>query len=313
MFFRKFRTLGIMLIIMVCMLSACAKKEGAEAVFAIDDYEDDLAVYFFHMEDEEKTGESIFIETPEGTTILIDAGTPDAGPLVDEHLETLGVDQIDYVMPSHPHIDHIGGLHTIFTTKEIGKVIETDIPHDTATYEPYKELMEEEGIDVEIGEAGDVLELEDDLTLEIINTPKGTNKDSLPEGYSQMKAGYINNVSMVIKLTHKDNTFLFTGDIYLDQELELVDEYGDELQSDVLVAPHHGDDTSSSNIFIETVNPDFAMIPSNNLYSIDVMERYEALGSEVYHSAFNGTVVLISDGDEIKAIPEKEKDEEEEE
>src|SRR5690625_2546402 len=238
---------------------------------------------------------------------------PEVGTTVDWYLDELGIDELDYVMPSHPHHDHIGGLQTIFATKEVGKVIEVDIPHSTKPYKEYKRMIKDNDIDVEIGEAGDVLELEDDLTLEIINPPKGTNKDSLPEGYSQMKAGYINNVSMVIKLTHKDNTFLFTGDIYLDQELELVDEYGDELQSDVLVAPHHGDDTSSSNIFIETVNPDFAMIPSNNLYSIDVMERYEALGSEVYHSAFNGTVVLISDGDEIKAIPEKEKDEEEEE
>lgn len=304
----------MIVLLIILILSACSQEQrkGTEGVFATDDYEDDLAIYFFHMPDDKKTGESILIRTPDGETILIDAGVPDAGPTVDEHLDELGIEKIDYVMPSHPHIDHIGGLHTIFKTKEIGKVIETDIPHDTKTYKKYKEIMEEENIDVEIGEAGDVLELGDDLVLEIISPPKGTNKDSLPEGYSTMGAAYINNVSLVMKLTHKDNTFLFTGDIYLAKEMDLVDEYGDDLKSDVVVAPHHGDDTSSSGPFIDAVDPDITMIPSNNLYSMNVIDKYEEQGSDVYHSAYNGTVLLLSDGEEIEVIPEKTKEDEDE-
>lgn len=310
MFFRRSKIFAVILLLLTLIISSCSEKDDPEAVFDIDNYEGDLAVYFFHLDAEEKTGESILVKTPKGQTILIDAGTPEAGPLVDEHLDRLGIEKLDYVMPSHPHIDHIGGLLTIIKTKDIGKMIEIDIPHDTGTYRKYKELLNEENITVEIGEAGDFIELEDDLTLEIINPPKGTNADSLPDNYSNLKAAYINNVSMVMKLTYKEKSFLFTGDIYMAKELDLVEEYGESLGADVLVAPHHGDDTSSSNLFVTTVNPSIAMIPSNNMYSVHVFEQYEAIGSEVYHAAFNGTVVLVSDGKTIEAIPEKERENE---
>lgn len=315
MFFKRYKIVGVIVLLIALILSACSSEEkvGKEAVFAQDDHEGDLAVYFFHLEDEEKTGESILVQTPEGQTILIDAGMPDSGPDVDAYLDELSIDKIDYVMPSHPHWDHIGGLPTVFKTKEIGKVIETDVPHDTGTYRDYKSIMDEENIDVEIGEAGDVLELEDDLTLEIIGPPKGTNEDTLPEGYTDMKAGVINNVSMVMKLTHKEKTFLFTGDIYTSKELELVSEYGDKLKSDVLVAPHHGNETSSSSRFIETVDPDIAMIPANLLFSVRIYDSYVDYGADTYHSYYNGNVVLVSDGEEINIIPEKRPDEDEEE
>lgn len=145
MLFKRVRIISITLLLIALVISACSglNDKRTEKVFAIDDYEGKLATYFFHLEGDEKTGESIFIKTPKGQTILIDAGVPDSGPTVDEYLDKLGIDKIDYVMPSHPHFDHIGGLLTVFESKEIGKVIETDMPHDTQTYKDYKEIMEE--------------------------------------------------------------------------------------------------------------------------------------------------------------------------
>lgn len=310
MFFKRFKSISVLAIIslvMALVLAACSSEEleGRDAVFAGDEHEGDLAVYFLDLKSDEKTGESIIVQTPEGQTILIDAGIPDSGPDVDAYLDELEIDKVDYVMPSHPHWDHIGGLQTIFKTKDIGKVIETNVPHDTGPYKEYKRLMEEEEIDVEIGEAGDVLELEDDLTLEIIAPPKGTSEDTLPEGYTGMKAGVINNVSMVMKLTYKEKSFLFTGDIYLSKEMDLVEEYGDELKSDVLVAPHHGHKTSSSNVFIEAVDPEIAMITANIMFNKRVYDRYVSYGADTYHSSIDGNVVLVSDGETIEIIPEK--------
>lgn len=311
MFFKKYKTLLIMLsIILVSLLAACSSETSGvdpDAIFDADKFEDELTIHFFHMEDDKKTGESIFLKTPEGQTILIDAGIPDSGPTVDDYLDKLEVDSIDLVMPSHPHIDHIGGLHTIFKTKDIGKVLETNVPHDTNTYRTYKEIMESEDIPYEYVEAGDVIELEDDLVMEILNPPAGTSEDTLPEGYSQMGAGHINNVSTVIKLTHGENTFMFTGDIYTAREVELVSDYGDELKSDVLVAPHHGDDTSSTMGFIEAVDPSIAVIPSNLLFSIMVNDKYVDHGSDLYHNALDGNILLVSDGKDINVITEKER------
>lgn len=307
MIFKKSRLLGILILLIALVLTACSKdKKGRGAVFSTNDYEGDLAVYFFDLEDEKKTGESILVKTPKGQTILIDAGVPDSGPDLDQYLDELDIDTLDYVMPSHPHYDHIGGLQTIFKTREIGQVIETDVPHTTGPYKEYKRIMNEENIDVKIGEAGDVLELGEDLTLEIMNPPKGTNKDSLPKGYSKMSASFINNMSMVMKLTYKEQSFLFTGDIYARKELELIDEYGEELQSNVLVAPHHGNKTSSTKQFIKAVDPEIAMIPANLMFSKRIYKRYVNYGSDVYHSSYDGNVVLVSDGKTIEVVAEAE-------
>src|SRR5699024_581967 len=222
----------------------------------------------------------------------------------------LGIEKIDYVLPSHPHIDHIGGLHTIFETREIGEVLEIDVPHDTRTYEKYKQLMEEHEIPFDTIEAGDKIELDDDLYMEVLNPPKGTTKDSLEENYSSLGAMHINNVSEVIRLVHGDNSFLFTGDIYQSKELELIEEYGEKIKSDVLVAPHHGDGTSSHIDFIEAVDPDIAVIASNINFNEIVNERYEDNhGSELFHNAFHGNILLRSDGKKIRVIMEKEKEE----
>lgn len=267
-------------------------------------YEEGWAVYLFHLKDEEKTGESILVKTPEGQTILIDAGVPEVGPQVDAYLDELHIDRIDYVMPSHPHYDHIGGLQTVFKTKEIGKVIETNVPHNTVPYVKYKNIIKEKNINVNIGESGDVSELEKDITLEIINPPKDFNKESLLKNYSDKRTSIINNASMVIKLTFKNQSFLFTGDIYAKKEIELVSEYSDNLQSNVLVAPHHGNITSSSKQFIKTVNPDITIIPSNHMFSKRIYNRYGNLGSDVYHSIYHGNDVIISDGEEIGVVTE---------
>lgn len=165
-------------------------------------------------------------------------------------------------------------------------------------------------MDVEIAEEGDIIELEDDLTLEIINPPIGTDGDSIPENKSSVN-GFLNNMSMVIKMTYKEKVFLFTGDIHFGRENELVRDYGEELEADVLVAPHHGHETSSSKRFIHTVNPDIVTIPSNMLFSEKIYNDYAEI-ADVYHTYHNGNVVLVTDGETIDVYTEKDKDETEE-
>jgi len=302
----------IFILLMGIFLAACSDDDrlvDAEAIFS-KDFDDELTIHFFHLDLPEKAGESIFIEAANGKTVLIDAGIPEAGEIVDDYLEELGIEKIDYVLPSHPHIDHIGGLHTIFETREIGEVLEIDVPHDTRTYEKYKQLMEDHEIPFDTIEAGDKIELDDDLYMEVLNPPKGTTKDSLEENYSSLGAMHINNVSEVVRLVHGDNSFLFTGDIYQSKELELIEEYGEKIKSDVLVAPHHGDGTSSHIDFIEAVDPDIAVIASNINFNEIVNERYEDNhGSELFHNAFHGNILLRSDGKKIRVIMEKEKEE----
>ena len=291
-------------------ITACSNtainEVNPDIIFDQETHEGDLTVHFFHLvapDRYEKTGESILITTPKGKTILIDAGTVPVGSLVTEYLTKLGIDKLDYVMPSHPHHDHIGGLLTVFEEKEVEQVIEINLPHeDSNVYLDYRSLIEKHNIPVDYAEEGMVYEIEEDLTLEILNPMKGLS----PETYSfgTLSAGIINDVSMVVKLTHKDNTFLFTGDIYRGVEHSLIKKFGEKLDVDVVVAPHHGLGTSNSEDFIKATDPSITLIPSNVLFDLTVVDNYKKQGSEVYISKFDGNVLLKSNGKKIDVYRE---------
>jgi len=301
-------------LILLAVVSACSQEAQSvnevnpEIIFAQEKHEGKLTVHFFHLEYPEryeKTGESILITTPKGQTILIDAGIPKVGPVVNDYLDELGIDKIDYAMPSHPHIDHIGGFLTLFEKKEIGKVIEINLPHEESeVYQVYSEMIEKNNFTVEYAEEGNVYKIEDNITLEILNPMKGLSPETYD--FTSLTPGIINDVSMVIKMTHKDNIFLFTGDIYKGVEHELIQKYGDELDVDVVVSPHHGNGTSNSDKFIETTNPDITLIPSNIVFDLNVVEAYKEHGSEVFISKYDGNVLLTSDGKKIDVYREKE-------
>lgn len=301
------RTILSILLGLLLFITSCSKTTSQidpNAIFA-NNYDGKLVIHFFDMEADKKTGESILIQTPKGKTMMIDAGTPAAGPIVNDYLEQLNIEKIDLVLLSHAHMDHVGGFNTILKTKEIGKVIEPNVPVDEDAYYKYKELIEEKGIPVEYAEENDTIELEEGLVLEFLNPPKGTSPETLPWGYKSSSHGFINDLSVVIKMTYKENTFLFTGDIYEKREEELIENYGEKLDVNVVVAPHHGDITSSSESFIKTVNPDITLIPSNILFSKIVYDRYTENDSEVYFSGEDGNVMLVSDGEKIKVYTEK--------
>src|SRR5690625_402476 len=304
-------TRWIIISIAITLLAACSNKPeireiNPEAIFEINDYEGKLTIHFFNLitrDRVERTGESIFIKTPKRKTNLIDAGIPIVSPLIDNYLNEMNVDTIDFVIPSHAHNDHMGGYLTLLKSKKIGKIIETSLPLESDVYQQYQQLINEEGIEVEYGKKGDVFELEEDLALEILSPAEETIEAYLQ--FDNLSAGIVNDLSMVVKLTYKDKSFLFTGDIYRGIESELVKSYGEVLDVDVLVAPHHGMGTSSSDIFIETVNPEITLIPTNLLIDQTVYNSYFDSGSEVYVSQQDGNVLLVTDGNNIDIFTEK--------
>lgn len=311
MILKRCKIVGLVLFFMSFILVACSKEKSQTVdVFGVGDHDDKLTIHFFHIKGEDKS-DAMLIRTPKGKNVLIDAGMPSAGPRLDEYLNDLDVKRVDIVLSSHPHIDHIGGFETIFRTKDIGKVIETNVPHTSSDiYNNYRRLIEKKNIDLEYAEDGDVFRLEEDILLEILNPPKGTSDDTLPYGWSELSASgqsakYINNVSMVVKLTYKENSFLFTGDIYQESESNLIELYGDKLEADVLKAPHHGDSTSSSIPFIKTVNPKITIVTTNVIQSKPIHDIYRKLGSDVYVTGGDGNILVVSDGKMIDIFTEK--------
>jgi len=252
-----------------------------------------------------KSGDAILITTKRGKNILIDAGMPQLGEQLDQLLDLSGVDKLDYAFATHPHWDHIGGFLTLFQTREIKEFYHTNVPNDTSTYYDYLSLIDSEGINANYLEKGDELEI-DDLQLKILNPPKNTSPDNLPSA-EEISTSRINNLSLVVRVQYKENDFLFTGDIYREAEREIIKTFEkDYLDVDLVQAPHHGEETSSSLDFIETVGPDKTIISRDELASMSIYNRYLSYNSEVYVTGLNGHVIIESDGNEIEITPEKE-------
>jgi competence protein ComEC len=115
------------------------------------------------------------------------------------------------------------------------------------------------------------------------------------DGYPANGTQFINNKSLVMKFSFGSSTMLFMGDVYTPRELDLIDKFGSELQSDVIKVGHHGSDTSSSKSFIKTVAPKFAVMMHDSFASLQVYKNYRKVGALTYASAIDGCVKLSGD------------------
>jgi beta-lactamase superfamily II metal-dependent hydrolase len=220
------------------------------------------------------------------------------GAQLDEYLNQLHIDQIDYVVSTHPHHDHIGGFSTILNSVEIGVLLMPDIQHLTKTYTDFQNLLTQKKIAYQYVNEGDQFSLGEDVLVEVISPSSEALNEAAKEKHLSTAA--INNLSLVLKVTYQDNTFLFTGDLYKKQEKALVDAKKEILNVDLLDAPHHGDTTSSSKQFINAVSPKYTIISANILQSKRVMKRYKQSGSQVYATSKHKNIVITSDGKEIQ-------------
>ncbi len=224
----------------------------------------------------------------EGHNMLIDAGESDQGSTVLEYLNAQGVTKLDYVIGTHPHSDHIGGLRTIVESDiEIGKFIMPKVPDDMVpTSYTYTKLLKA------VVNKGMTVTQADDITFDLgsasVNTytPKNT--------YSNL-----NDYSVVSRITHGDNSFLITGDLSKNSESELIDR-GCDLSADVLQVGHHGSKESSTKKFLNKVNPLYAVIQcgAGNSYGHphdEALERIKKFTDRIYISYTYGTIVFESD------------------
>jgi competence protein ComEC len=242
-------------------------------------------------------GEAIFVETPQGHQILIDGG-PDA-----TILEKLGqampfYDQsIDLIILTHPEADHLSGLVEVLRHYQVGQILENGIQRNTPEYQEWMKLIQKKEIPLKIAQAGQVVHLGPGVNLRILWPD---------QRLVQSEARKVNNVSIVAQLIYGQSEFLLTGDIEKQIELRLINQ-GLNLESDVLKIGHHGSKTSSSQIFLEAVNPKIAVISvGKNSYGHphqEVLERLKKI--KVYQTDKDGDVEIITDGMIIEARTEK--------
>lgn len=246
--------------------------------------EGSLAVHFIDV----GQGDSILAES-DGHYMLIDAGENDQGDTVVTYLHSQGIDMLDYVIGTHPHSDHIGGLDDVINNFKIGRVILPDAEHTTKTFEDVLDALQTQGQKITIPAVGDTYQL-GGASFEIIAPNKDYGDD-------------LNNWSVGIKLTYGQNSFVMCGDAEAEAEADICGN-GIDISADVLKLGHHGSSTSSSEEFLDRVRPEYAVISCGlgNSYGHphrETMELMEIRGIAVFRTDEQGTVVAVSDGTEI--------------
>lgn len=248
------------------------------------------SVYFIDV----GQGDCELIRTPDGQTILIDAGTNATGDALVAYLEKLGVEQIDTLIATHPHEDHIGGMDEVVNAFPIGKIYLPKIADDqtptTRTYERLLDAIADKDLKITPGRGGMTILDQDGIKLEFL----APNADSYAE---------LNSYSIVAKLTCGEKRFLFTGDAEADSEEEMID-MGYDLHSDVLKCGHHGSSTSTSAAFLQAVRPSYAVISCgvDNDYGHphrETLDKLKKANVTVYRTDKQDTILAVCDGKEI--------------
>ena len=238
-------------------------------------------------------GDSIFVELPNNETMLIDAAESYQSENIINYLKNLNYKKIDYVIGTHPHTDHIGGLKDIINTFEIGKIYMPKVISTTKTYESLLMAIKDKNLKINTAKAGTSIIDTDTLKINIL----APNNSIYTE---------LNNYSVVTKITYGTTKFLFMGDAEKLSENEIKE----NVTADVIKIGHHGSNTSSSIDFIKKVNAKYGIISVglNNKYNLpkeETITNWENSGTKIYLTSTNGTIRASSDGTNIKIESEK--------
>jgi len=236
-------------------------------------------------------GDAIFIQTPSGKQILIDGGPSETALLSQMGRRMPFWDRsIDLVLLTHPESDHVTGLIAVLERYRVDMVIHRQIEMDSETYAYWLALVADEGATVYQGEAGLQMTLDTGLEMIVLHPGVGLWEDA-------------NNNSVVTRLTYGQMSLLLTGDIEAEVEQQLVGARRDtSLRSTVLKVPHHGSCSSTTQRFLDTVDPEVAIISvgAENRFGHPCEEVLERLGDvPVYRTDEQGAVEVVTDGTRV--------------
>ena len=233
------------------------------------------------------------IITCDDDVLMIDGGNVADSQLIFSILRnTLHIEHINCMIATHPHEDHVGGLAAALNACSVDRLLTPVLEYDTKAFHSMMKYAEKQGTIVEIPAVGDSFMI-GSARVDILGPLRFYENN--------------NDKSIVCRITHGENTFLFGGDAEWTSEHDLVDS-GVDLSADVLKVNHHGSDTSTSYVFLRAVMPKYAVISvgKGNSYghpSEIVLSRLRDAGAKVFRTDELGSIECISDGTTITFNP----------
>jgi|GEM_PF-523520 len=242
-----------------------------------------------------------------GHYMLIDGGTSKNSSMIYSILKKKGIRDLDIMVASHPHADHVGGLSGALNYAHAGLILSPKAEAEDSDDEGFKDLVKyaaENGTGITVPSAGDKYSLGSAKVVIL-----GVNSTAGQKDTDESSSDKVNDSSIVLKIIFGDNSFLFTGDAGHAAEQVLLDS-GEDLSADVLKVGHHGSGHSTYQDFLRAVSPSYAVISvgAGNSYghpAADVLEHLKDDNVKIFRTDLQGDISCSSDGSKITFDTEK--------
>lgn len=235
-------------------------------------------------------GDCEFIELPNSQCMLIDASTKEYGDDIVEAIKGYGYSEIDYVVATHPHADHIGGMSEVIDSFDIGKIYMPRTSSNSKSFEGLLTSISNKNLSINTAKTGTTIYSDNGINIEILSPISSFYEET-------------NDYSAVVKLEYGESSFLFMGDAEKPVETELIEKYGYDLDVDVLKAGHHGSRYSSSTEFLDYVTPEYTVIScaKENSYGhphSETIKRLNNVNTQIFRTYELGNITVSCDGND---------------